>query len=109
METICNATSITLNKNSVPGDKSALVPGGIRLGTPAMTSRGFVEQDFVTTVGFIDRAVAIAKEVQAKTKKLKDFTQTVQQDDGIVQKCKELKQEVNEFAKKYPMPGFQDH
>lgn len=33
--------SITLNKNSVPGDKSAVVPGGIRVGTPALTTRGF--------------------------------------------------------------------
>ena len=37
---------ITLNKNSVPGDKSALVPGGMRLGTPAMTTRGLKEEDF---------------------------------------------------------------
>jgi len=31
--------SLTLNKNSVPNDTSALVPGGIRLGSPALTSR----------------------------------------------------------------------
>ena len=30
---------ITLNKNSVPSDTSALVPGGVRLGAPALTSR----------------------------------------------------------------------
>jgi len=28
------------------GDKSALVPGGLRMGAPALTSRGFVEKDF---------------------------------------------------------------
>ena len=39
LEAVCNAVNITLNKNSVPGDKSALVPGGIRLGAPALTSR----------------------------------------------------------------------
>lgn len=39
--------SITLNKNSVPGDQSAVVPGGIRIGTPALTTRGFREEDFV--------------------------------------------------------------
>lgn len=32
LETICNEVNITLNKNSVPGDKSALIPGGVRLG-----------------------------------------------------------------------------
>jgi glycine hydroxymethyltransferase len=38
--------NITLNKNSVPKDLSAVVPGGVRLGAPALTSRGFVEADF---------------------------------------------------------------
>lgn len=45
---------IALNKNTVPGDKSAFIPGGIRIGTPALTSRGFVEQDFVTPYGQIN-------------------------------------------------------
>jgi glycine/serine hydroxymethyltransferase len=35
--------SIALNKNTVPGDKSAFVPGGIRMGTPALTTRGLDE------------------------------------------------------------------
>ena len=37
---------IALNKNTVPGDKSAMVPHGIRMGAPALTSRGFAERDF---------------------------------------------------------------
>lgn len=35
-----------MNKNTCPGDKSAMTPGGLRLGAPALTSRGFVEKDF---------------------------------------------------------------
>ncbi len=46
---------MTLNKNSVPGDKSAMVPGGVRIGSPAMTTRGMVESDFVKVADFIDR------------------------------------------------------
>ena len=38
---------IAANKNTVPGDVSALVPGGLRMGTPALTTRGFLEKDFV--------------------------------------------------------------
>ena len=49
------------------------VPGGVRLGAPALTSRGFSEEDFVKVVELIDEAVTLAKEVQAKSKKLKDF------------------------------------
>ena len=48
---------IYCNKNSVPGDKSALVPGGIRLGSPALTTRGLKEEDFITIVEFIDRGI----------------------------------------------------
>ena len=36
---------ITTNKNSVVGDKSAVTPGGIRLGTPALTTRGMKEAE----------------------------------------------------------------
>ena len=38
---------ITLNKNAVHGDVSAMSPGGVRIGAPAMTSRGLKEADFV--------------------------------------------------------------
>ena len=40
MERIVELANIALNKNTIPGDKSALQPGGIRMGSPAMTSRG---------------------------------------------------------------------
>lgn len=40
------AVGITLNKNAVHGDTSAAVPGGVRIGTPALTTRGFDTSDF---------------------------------------------------------------
>ena len=40
---------------AVPGDKSALNPSGIRLGTPALTTRGLKEEDIDRVVEFIDR------------------------------------------------------
>lgn len=39
-----------------------MVPGGLRMGSPALTSRGFVERDFDKVAEFVDRAVAIAGE-----------------------------------------------
>lgn len=43
VEAVMEKVSIALNKNTVPGDKSAFVPGGIRMGTPALTTRGLNE------------------------------------------------------------------
>ncbi len=52
---VLDLASITLNKNSVPGDTSAIVPGGIRIGAPALTTRGFKEADFARIAEYIDR------------------------------------------------------
>ncbi|URE24887.1 interconversion of serine and glycine (By similarity) [Musa troglodytarum] len=55
VEKLCDLCNITVNKNAVFGDSSALAPGGVRIGTnvifcgmctPAMTSRGLIEKDF---------------------------------------------------------------
>lgn len=46
--------SIACNKNTVPGDKSAMNPGGIRLGTPALTTRGLTEDHMDQVAAFID-------------------------------------------------------
>lgn len=49
---------ITANKNMVPfDDKSPFITSGIRLGTPAVTTRGLVEEDMETIVSFIDQVV----------------------------------------------------
>lgn len=42
MESVCDLAHITLNKNAVVGDVSAMTPGGVRIGAPAMSSRGLV-------------------------------------------------------------------
>ncbi|MFM2230996.1 MAG: Glycine hydroxymethyltransferase [Bacteroidota bacterium] len=49
---------ITVNKNMVPfDDKSPFVTSGIRVGTPAITTRGLVEADMETIVDFIDQVL----------------------------------------------------
>merc|ERR1711933_258405 len=73
-EILCEHASIVLNKNTIPGDKSAMNPNGLRVGTPAMTSRGLVESDFVKVGEFIAEAVDIAAEVQKESgPKIADF------------------------------------
>ena len=49
---------ITLNKNAVPfDDKSPFVTSGIRIGVPAITSRGMKEEHMQTVVDFVDRVL----------------------------------------------------
>lgn len=51
------AAGISVNKNTIPGDVSALSPSGIRIGTSSITTRGFVESDMVQVAAWIDRAL----------------------------------------------------
>lgn len=80
VEKVCDLAHITLNKNSVAGDKSALVPGGVRIGTPALTTRGFTEKDFEMVAQMVDRAIQIALSAKKATAqgKLKEFTAYVE-------------------------------
>lgn len=50
--------NITLNKNCVPNEKrSPYITSGIRIGTPAMTTRGWKEEDFVKCANYIDSII----------------------------------------------------
>merc|ERR1712228_999137 len=60
MEKVCEAVSISLNRNTVPGDASALSPGGVRIGTPAMTTRGCTAADFQKVAYFLDQCCSIS-------------------------------------------------
>ena len=109
VQTVLDLVSITLNKNSVPGDKSAIVPGGIRVGAPALTTRGFREEDFEKVAEFIDRAVQIAKKIKEETPepaKLKDFVAFANSEGaGRADVCA-LREEVEAYASQFPMPGL---
>ena len=57
-EAVLGKAEITVNKNMVPfDDKSPFVTSGFRVGTAAITTRGLVESDMKTVVGFIDEAL----------------------------------------------------
>jgi len=74
---------ITVNKNMVPFDKrSPFVTSGIRIGTPAVTTRGLVENDMETIALIIDKAI-------------KNFN-----DDNILN---ELQQDVKDFIAPFPL------
>uniref|UniRef100_A0A8C9TU25 glycine hydroxymethyltransferase n=1 Tax=Scleropages formosus TaxID=113540 RepID=A0A8C9TU25_SCLFO len=108
-ERVLELVSITANKNTCPGDKSALTPGGLRLGTPALTSRQFKEADFEKVVEFMDEGFKIALDVKNKTGKLQEFKSFLLEDRETMAKIADLRQRVEAFARPFPMPGFLDH
>merc|ERR1712093_546140 len=95
VEKVCECASISLNRNAVHGDVSALSPGGVRIGTPAMTTRGCTEEDFRTVGKFLDRCVSIALQIQKeKGKKLKDFEEGLKGNKDL----EDLRKEVEAWA-----------
>ncbi len=77
---------ITLNKNTVPNDpRSPFDPSGIRLGTPAITTRGMKEPEMEKIADWIDRVIA---------------------DTGNQENLQVIKKEVAELCSKFPVPGI---
>ena len=105
VETICERVNISINKNAVPGDTSALQPGGIRIGTPAITTRGMGEEECRAIVAFIDRAVRIAQGIQDKLgRKLAAFkAELVNPDSEFHTDLNALQNDIRDFSIKYPL------
>ncbi len=77
---------ITVNKNMVPfDDQSPFVTSGIRIGTPAMTTRGFGPDEFVFVVDLIDRVLARPADEQVQA---------------------EVRQEVHDLCRRFPLYDF---
>lgn len=73
-------SNITVNKNAIPSDpRKPWDPSGIRIGTPAITTRGFVEEDMVHVAEMIST---------------------------ILKDKKDIKSKVKNFAKQFPIPGI---
>ncbi len=82
-ENALDEAGITCNKNAVPNDnQSPLITSGIRLGAPAMTTRGLKEDDFRTIAEFVDRVIS-------------------NYDNKTL--LNDVKNEVKEFTSKYPL------
>lgn len=110
VERVLELACIATNKNTVPGDTSALMPGGIRMGTPALTTRGFKEDDFAKVAQFFDRAVNIALKLKATDngKKLKLFREMCAVGPSVDPELASLRADVSEFASSFPTIGFDE-
>jgi len=108
VERVLELAHIACNKNTVPGDKSAMVPGGLRLGTPALTTRGFVEADFERVADFVVKGINIAKALkETHGPKLKDFREALADAPaGKFPEIDALRDQVEAFAAQFPTIGF---
>ncbi|XP_008781572.2 serine hydroxymethyltransferase 7 [Phoenix dactylifera] len=102
-EKVCEACHITLNKTPIFGDNGAISPAGVRIGAPAMTTRGCLEEDFEMIAEFLLRAAQIASNVQRERGKLqKEFLKGLQRNRDVI----DLRDHVEAFASQFAMPGF---
>ena len=120
VERVLELVGVASNKNTVPGDKSALKPGGLRMGTPAMTTRGFQPEDFKRVADIVHQAVGITQKVDkqaiehAKSKERKNptslnaFREYLGKGDevtDIIRLRKEVEDWVGTFSLPWEKPG----
>lgn len=102
-ERLAELVNISVNKNTLPSDKSALNPSGIRLGTAAMTTRGFVEEDFIFVARILSKLVEVCKVIESTCigKTLGEFSEKCKEFSTQID---ELKQAVVNHVSKLPYP-----
>ena len=84
-ETAMDAVGLTANKNAIPDDtQPPFRPSGVRLGTPALTTRGLKEKDMVELARWIDESI---------------------KNHDKPEKLETLRKEVQEFARQFPLPS----
>lgn len=109
-EFLLEEVNIACNKNTVPGDKSAFNPSGIRLGTPALTTRGLVESDMDTVVELIHEILSLGVEATklSASPKLVDFKEVFSK-PPMSDRLLQIKRKVEAFADQFPIPGFTEY
>lgn len=84
---ILDSVGITVNKNTIPGDsRKPWDPSGIRIGTPALTTRGMKEEEMESVAQFIDRTIRNYQDKEEEEK---------------------IRKEIINFTKVFKIPGIQ--
>lgn len=86
VEEVLDSVGLTVNKNAIPNDPNPpFRPSGVRLGTPAITTRGLKTQDMSILAGWITKSIASRNDMS---------------------KLSNIKNQIKELAKSYPLPGI---
>ncbi|MBI2315326.1 serine hydroxymethyltransferase [Candidatus Daviesbacteria bacterium] len=103
------AAGITVNKNTIPGEPaSPFYPSGIRLGTPALTTRGMKEKDMIKIAGWIKRALEEIRglDLPKEQDKRKDFIKEVKVNLSKNKNLEQIRKEIEQFTGRFPVPGI---
>lgn len=100
---------ITVNKNTIPKDPiSPFYPSGVRMGTPALTSRGMKEKDMIKIASWIKRALEEIRglDIPDEQKERAPFIKDVKKKLAINKNLLKIRKEIADFASKFPVPGI---
>ncbi|MDO9028584.1 MAG: serine hydroxymethyltransferase, partial [Candidatus Roizmanbacteria bacterium] len=98
---------LTLNKNTVPDETlSPFYPSGIRLGTPASTTRGMKEKEMKFIGGVILEVINLLKpyHLPAKKEERKDYIAKFEKEMKTSKKMKEIHSKVKKLVLRFPIP-----
>lgn len=96
-EKALDLVGLTLNANALPGDTGgAFKPNGVRLGTPAITTRGLAEKEMIKIAEWMEK---IAKLCQ-KTESIKEL------EENNAKELNSIREEVKTLSLKFPVPGI---
>ncbi len=109
LEYAMDVAHMTANKNTIPGEPSSpYYPSGLRLGTPALTTRGFKEKDMIKVADWITRVIrhiekdVLPKEQSERAAFIKTFKAKADQDPFL----KSIGKEIKAYTKDFPIPGI---
>lgn len=104
------AAGMTANKNTIPKDPSSpFYPSGIRLGSPALTTRGFKEKEMEKVGEWVSQAIMEVKNYKLPEKKEERtaYISKFKKDIAANETLKKIKAEIKELCKNFPVPGIE--
>ena len=100
---------ITVNKNTIPNDPvSPFYPSGVRMGTPALTSRGMKEKDMIKIAKWIKLALEEVRgmDIPDEQKERAPFIKEAKKKLAVNKNLLKIRKEISAFASKFPVPGI---